>query len=78
MGLSTVTYRVVLMERWTAAGLRRCWEICECDVNGRVRRAIARTPVIVGEGEGEAEEARYAEARDEARRMLAAFTGPAK
>ena len=71
MGLSTVTYRLVLKERWTAAGLRRCWEICECDINGRVRRVIARTPVVVGEGE--AEEARHVQARDDARRMLAAF-----
>ena len=71
MGLSTVTYRLVLKEGWTARGLRRCWEICECNVNGRVRRVITRTPVVVGEGE--AEEARHAEAREEARRMLAAF-----
>ena len=75
MPISTSTYRLVLKESWTAAGQRRWWEICECNVNGAVRRIIARTPVVLGSDE--AADARHAEAREEARRMLSAFEGSA-
>ena len=73
MSFSSATYRIVLN---TAVGrqVRRCWEICECDINGKVQRDIARTPIIVGEGEKQA--ANLAKARAEAERMLRAFTTP--
>jgi len=51
--------------------LRRCWEICECSINGVVRRVIARTPVVIGEGDKQDEALALAKA--EAMRMLAAF-----
>lgn len=76
MGVSLVTYRVVLKQAWIAGTSRRCWEICECSVSGAVRRIIARTPVVVGEGE--TQDARHAQAHDEACRMLAAFVSTAR
>ena len=70
MTLSMSSYRVKLSLTGNRQ-LRRCWEICECSINGVVRRVIARTPVVIGEGDKQDEALALAKA--EAMRMLAAF-----
>jgi len=70
MGFSTATYRVILSSAGSKQ-MRRCWEICECNINGKVRRVIARTPAVMGEGEQQ--DLALAEAKAEAYRMLKAF-----
>lgn len=78
MNISTSTYRVKLSSTGTRQQ-RRCGEICECSINGAVRRVIARTPAVIGEGDDQDSALALARAKAEAQRMLRAFTeGAAK
>jgi hypothetical protein len=70
--MTVVTYKVVPKQTWRGRQPRRWFELCECGLHGNVRRVIARTPAIVGEGEKENE--RVEQSRQEAKRMLVAFT----
>jgi hypothetical protein len=72
MGFSAKTYRVVLKTTGTSGRLRRCWEICECNINGGGLRVIARTPDVLGEGD--AQDEKLAASRNEAKTMAAAFS----
>lgn len=73
MGFSAKTYRVVLkMSGTSGRQIRRCWEICECNINGGGLRVIARTPDVLGEGH--AQDEKLAAARDEAKIIAAAFS----
>src|SRR5258706_16485642 len=73
MSFSSATYRIVLN---TAVGrqVRRRWEIFECDINGKVQRVIARTPIIVGGAEQQA--GKVGKAGGEAEGMLRGFSTP--
>lgn len=73
MGFSARTYRVVLKTTGTSGRqIRRCWEICEYNLNGGGMRVIARTPDVLGEGD--AQDEKLAAARDEAKILAAAFS----
>ena len=73
MGFSAKTYRVVLKTSGPSVRqIRRCWEICECNINGGGLRVIARTPDVLGEGD--AQDEKLAAAREEAKTIAAAFS----